>query len=248
MIAIALLVVVVLLSGLTVKIGAVALRMTGLDEETASFQALSAFSRTGFTTREAERVMSHPARRRIVRWLIVLGNAGLVTTIASLVGSFSVTPADLGWIPKAAAIVAALAILYFAAAAGPVNRFIDRLIERRLTGFYGLSMSEFHQLVSLRSGQGVGSVEISAGNPAAGRTLAELALGRSGILVLAIERSGELVPTPTGDSRLSAGDQLICFGDPARMKAFAEGRLDPPGAPRQCAEASGAAGGDVAKG
>ena len=44
--------IVIIVSVLIVRAGAIALRMTGLDEKTASFQALSAFTRAGFTTRE----------------------------------------------------------------------------------------------------------------------------------------------------------------------------------------------------
>ena len=74
---------VILLSVLIVRAGAIALRLTGLDEKTANFQALSAFTRAGFTTRESESVVSHPQRRTIVSWLIVLGNAGIVAVIVT---------------------------------------------------------------------------------------------------------------------------------------------------------------------
>jgi len=69
---------VVFISFLVIRAAAVALMMTGLDEKRAKFQALSAFSGTGFTTKEAESVINHPRRRRIVTWLMILGNAGIV--------------------------------------------------------------------------------------------------------------------------------------------------------------------------
>ena len=48
------LILIILVSVVVVKIGTVALTMTGLDRRKAAFQALSAFSTTGWTTREAE--------------------------------------------------------------------------------------------------------------------------------------------------------------------------------------------------
>jgi len=78
----------ILVSFIVVRIGAFALQLTGIEPEVARFQALSAFSGTGFTTREAERVIGHRDRRRIVTILIILGNAGMVTVIATLVASF----------------------------------------------------------------------------------------------------------------------------------------------------------------
>ena len=78
----------ILISFIAVRIGAFALVLTGMETEAATFQALSAFSGTGFTTSETERVVRHRSRRRIITILIILGNAGLVTIIGSLVASF----------------------------------------------------------------------------------------------------------------------------------------------------------------
>jgi len=74
---------VILMSFLIVRAAAIALMMTGMDEKRARFQALSSFSGTGFTTKEAEFVMNHPVRRRIITCLMILGNAGIVTGIVT---------------------------------------------------------------------------------------------------------------------------------------------------------------------
>jgi hypothetical protein len=74
---------VIFLSFLIVRTGAVALMITRMEEKKARFQALSAFSGTVFTTRKAESVVNHPQRRRIVSTLIILGNAGIVTVIVT---------------------------------------------------------------------------------------------------------------------------------------------------------------------
>ena len=71
----------ILISFLFVRAAAIALMMTGLEKNKARFQALSAFTGTGFTTKEAEIVVNHPQRRKIVRWLMIMGNAGIVTVI-----------------------------------------------------------------------------------------------------------------------------------------------------------------------
>jgi Trk-type K+ transport system membrane component len=92
---------VIFFSFLIVRAGAIALMMTGMDEKRARFQALSAFSGTGFTTREAEFVVTHPKRRRIVSWLMILGNAGIVTVIvtgtSSLARTFFIWRKALVW-------------------------------------------------------------------------------------------------------------------------------------------------------
>jgi len=83
------LLVAILVSFIVVRIGGFALQLTGVEADVARFQALSAFTGTGFTTTEAERVVRHRTRRRIVTILIILGNAGFVTIIATLVATFT---------------------------------------------------------------------------------------------------------------------------------------------------------------
>lgn len=53
---------VIFVSFLIVRAAAIALMMTGMDRKRAVFQALSAFSGTGFTTKEAESIVE-PSRK-----------------------------------------------------------------------------------------------------------------------------------------------------------------------------------------
>ena len=78
---------VIFLSFLIVRAAAIAFMMTGMDQKRARFQALSAFSGTGFTTKEAELIVNHPRRRQIASWLMILGNAGIVTVIVTATSS-----------------------------------------------------------------------------------------------------------------------------------------------------------------
>src|SRR5204863_2675004 len=88
MVALISVLVIVLLSVLITRVATVALALTGMSRESARFQARSALSGVGFTTSEAEAVVSHPVRRRIIQILMVLGSAGIVGGAASLIISF----------------------------------------------------------------------------------------------------------------------------------------------------------------
>lgn len=88
MIAILTLLVIVTISLLVNRIATVALTFTGMSRDTARFQSRVAFTGAGFTTSESEQIMGHPVRRRIIMWLMFLGNAGLVTVIATLMTGF----------------------------------------------------------------------------------------------------------------------------------------------------------------
>jgi Trk-type K+ transport system membrane component len=68
-------------------LGSVALEATGMERSRAHFQALSALSGTGFTTRDAETVVNHSSRRWIVTWLMFFGNAGFITVLILIIFS-----------------------------------------------------------------------------------------------------------------------------------------------------------------
>jgi Trk-type K+ transport system membrane component len=115
MIAIATLLLVLALSILITRVARVALIHTGLSRESARFQARSAFTGVGFTTSESEKVVNHPVRRRILLILMLLGNAGIVTALSSLILSFvnvsSTTP--LVW--RIVLLAAGIVVLWAAA-------------------------------------------------------------------------------------------------------------------------------------
>jgi len=83
------------LSVFLIRVASVALRVTGLVDSSARFQALSAFTGTGFTTREAESVVNYPVRRNIVSMLMIIGNMGVVTVLATVVVSVVRTDGDV---------------------------------------------------------------------------------------------------------------------------------------------------------
>ena len=88
MLSIVSLLLVIFLSILITRIGTIALTHTGLTRQSAKFQARSTFSGAGFTTSESEMVVNHPVRRKIVMILILIGNAGIVAAMSSLILTF----------------------------------------------------------------------------------------------------------------------------------------------------------------
>jgi hypothetical protein len=69
-------------SMIVVRIATAMLVLTGLSPEVARFQARSALTGVGFTTSEAESVVGHPVRRKIVMTLMLIGSAGVITAVA----------------------------------------------------------------------------------------------------------------------------------------------------------------------
>src|SRR6056297_142138 len=112
MVPILTLIFVIALSMFVTKAATIALVHTGMSRERAQFQARSAFSGAGFTTSESEVVVKHPIRRRIIINLIVCGNAGVVTAIATLIIGFAGKEETSLWL-KLALLAVGFMTFYF---------------------------------------------------------------------------------------------------------------------------------------
>jgi len=222
-------IVTLIVSFTVVRIGAIAFQLTGLEWSLAKFQALSCFTGTGFTTKEAELITSNKQRRKIASVLIVLGNAGLVIMIATLAGSFvpqqetiisKLSESHLPFrIPPYLVIWMNLAIIVVVVY-GIYKVFTHEKFAKKLTNFLRRKIIKkeifkrvsFEELLLATGGYGVSRVVVSAGSPVLNKTLARSNLRRHDITVLAIVRDGQTIPNPAADMSIILNDELICFG------------------------------------
>lgn len=213
MIAVASLLIVVFLSLIVTRVATVALMSTGLSRDIARFQARSALTGVGYTTSEAEPIVNHPLRRRIVMFLMLVGNAGLVTIVASMIFTF-VGEAGAGQkLIRLVVIIAGLAALFFLSKSDRVDRWMTRVIVRLLSRYTDLEIRDYVRLLQLRKDYGVTEVRVQPGDWMEGRTLAELELDREGILVLGIHRGdGTYRGAPQGDTVFRSGDEVVVYG------------------------------------
>ena len=215
--SILLLVIFVAISYLIVSIGAVALEMTGMEKSKARFQALSSFSGTGFTTREAELIVNHPRRRKVVMYLMILGNAGLVSVIATLVLSLRKTT-FFGPSLNLAIIVVVLFILYRVAT---YQKFVKRLsakINMTLKERLGFEDPVIQELLHQADGYGVAMLLIGPTSKVVGKSLSESGLKEIDAMVLSVERDEEVIPVPKASTDIQSGDRLICYGKLENLK------------------------------
>lgn len=212
MFGIASLLVVVLLSLLITRIAMVALVATGLSRSAARFQARSAFTGTGFTTSEAEAVVNHPVRRRIVMLLMLLGNAGLAAVVASLMVGFT-RSGGLHAMWRVVELVGGMAVLLALSRSRRVDAKLTVLIGRALRRYTDLDARDYESLLNVGGDYTVLELAVQDGDWLAGRTLGELALRDEGVVVLGIERKGgEYRGAPSGPTRIKPGDTLILYG------------------------------------
>jgi hypothetical protein len=201
--------VVVLVSLLIARVGTVALTLTGMSRESSRFQARSAFFGVGFTTTEAESVVGHPVRRRIIMWLILLGNVGVLSTVGTLLISFT-GPSDT--LTAVLILVGGVFLLGFLAFSKPVDRVLTRVIRRALRRWTDLDVRDYAGLLELGEGYTVAELEVDPEDWVAGRPLNELTLADEGVVVLGIRRGGEYLGAPDRGTAIEAGDVLVLYG------------------------------------
>jgi CPA2 family monovalent cation:H+ antiporter-2 len=110
----------------------------------------------------------------------------------------------------------------------PVSRVVRRVRDvrtdryRMLRGFFHGQEAAPDDSAGFR--ERLHAVTLPDGARAVGRTLAELALDESGVLVTAVRRGGIRGPQPKPDTQLRAGDVLVLYGTPEGLE-HAEGLL-----------------------
>lgn len=209
--------VIVLMSLLIVRVATVALSLTGMSRESARFQARSALTGVGFTTSEAEDVVIHPVRRRIVGGLMLLGSAGLVTAVSSLILSFGGTH-NTERLQRGLVLVAGLGFLWAVSRSRWVDRRLATLIGRILR-WRGYDVRDYGRLLALQGDWAVSELVVEPGDWIAGRTLRQLKLRDEHIDVLGIQKpNGEYFGVPHGDRRIEPDDVLILYSTEERLE------------------------------
>ncbi|MCD6275168.1 potassium transporter TrkA [Euryarchaeota archaeon ex4484_178] len=215
MIALLSLLMVILFSIIFVRIGAVALEMTGLSREVATFQAQSAYTGVGFTTSESEYVVSHPVRRRIIRILMFVGSAGIASAMAMLFLSFVGKTMEES-LYSLLYLAIGLVLLYAFARSKIVDRGLRYVIRKALKKFTRLHIYDYELLLGLSKGYSIGRFKIRKNSWLANKKLGDLRLSDEGVLVLGIIRRVKgrdvFLGTPRGDIEIHPGDELVCYG------------------------------------
>lgn len=213
MIAIATLLVVVFAALLVERIAAVALIATGLPFEVARFQARSALTGVGYTTMEAESIVNHPIRRRIVRTLMMVGNAGLVTFVGSVIFTFAGSGSTGEVFARLGIVLVGLAPIGLLARSQAFERRLESIIVRALDRFSELDVRDMVNLMQLTKDYAISEMQVRPGDWVADKPLLELHLPDEGVLVLGIQRAdGSFIGAPRGGTVVHAYDMLILYG------------------------------------
>lgn len=228
-------VIVLIASFVIVRVGAIAFQLTGLEWSLAKFQALSCFSGTGFTTREAELITGNNRRRRIASVLMVLGNAGLVTLIATVASALNPQNTLLGWlsesflpfVPPWLVLWVNMGIIVLALV-GVFKLFLNTKFTRPLTNYIRKKIIRkeffspvcFEEMSVFPDGYSLTRIRVDADSPLAGRSLAESALSKRGIMIVAVLFDDQTLPLPAADTQIKPGYELVALGKTDSLRSI----------------------------
>lgn len=233
MIAVITLLVALSLTLVITRFATVALTLTGMSRQAAQFQSRSALTGCGFTTSESEAIMKHPVRRRIVFTLMMLGNAGIVTVIASLMASVAGVASSewYVWVRNLSLLAAGVLALIFVSNSQWIDRQMSPIIEWALVKYGKVQACDYAALFRLSGGYAISEMLVQPDDWLADRTLIELNLPAEGVLVLGVQRhGGGYVGAPTGKTEIRGGDTLILYGMIERLDELDARKADRAGA------------------
>jgi hypothetical protein len=208
------------LSLLVTRIAAVALTLTGVSAEIARFQARSAFTGAGYTTHEAESIVNHPVRRKIISWLMVLGNLGMAGVVAGVIATFTSSSedgVDLSF--RVTLLIVGALIIWLISRSKLIDNAISKLIEWALLKWTNLDIRDYVSLLHLGKGYVVLELQVNQGDWIADKPLSESRLTSEGVLILGIHRQGgTYVGSPDGQTKIVANDVLTVYGPIERLE------------------------------
>ena len=200
------------------------LLVLSLSPQIARFQARSTYFGVGFTTLESEKVINNPVRREITLTLMLLGNAGVITMIGSLVVTFVQVP-DEGLLSQIwfrwLVIIVGISLVVVIGYSKWVNRRLSPLVTWALRRFTRLDAVDYSEMLHLEHDYSVAEFMVRQGDWMSDRTLMDLRLGDEGVMILGIKRSdGTYVGAPKGSAQIHDGDELIIYGKLAMLRTL----------------------------
>ncbi len=218
---------IVTFSVLITKICTIALVHTGLSEESAKFQSRSAYTGAGLSTAETENIMNHPVRRKIIYNLMLIGNAGIVTAMSSLILTFVLPESNASRLYGFLIIVVGMLLLWLAIRSTWVDRGLSKIINRMLKKYTDLEVQDYAAVLHLKDEFKIVEATVDSDGWMCNRTLQELDLREEGITVLGVDRKGSgYFGSPSGTFKMLPNDKVTLYGRADGIKSIYNRKKD----------------------
>ena len=209
------------ISTILVRIASTIMRLTGLPDNVARFQSLSAMTGTGFTTRESELIVNYPIRRRVLMTLMIIGNIGLVSVVSTFVVAFSeIGPERASVVQQVFWFTAALAVNFLVIVNPVVDGLLCRFLSWVLVRTTNLGERRFVRLLSLEDDMTIAEHHLRLRHSI---MIGDLIPEHIDLSVIMIRGAETKHPSHLGDEmEIEPFETAICFGKEDMHRSFAE--------------------------
>lgn len=205
---------IILLLALVAEAAAIALKLTGMNIHRARFQALSALTGTGFTSKETESIMNNRQRRVIVMILMIIGPVGFVTVLASVLVSVK---REL-FLQELAVILCVFFVIIQLFKSKTLGAFFHKAVEKQIKKGHYFRKVVLEEVLQLDEEHGVCEIKIDHDSKVMDKKLSDTDFKEKGFMVLAIKREHEVLTAPRGSDKLLKNDTLVIFGNIKNIK------------------------------
>ena len=204
-------IIVIFVSFLVVRAAAIALMMTGMEEQRARFQALSAFTGTGFTTKDAEIVVNNPRRRQIITWLMILGNAGIVTVIVS--ATSTIVSSEGFQLPIVIGIILVCIFVFYRLMSrrGLTKRW-ENYVQKKLFKLHLFQETRVEDLFIVSHDYGLVRIVATSDSLIMNDSEIEAKMKSKNIMIVGINRGTRWISLPETVQVINEGDRVILYG------------------------------------
>jgi hypothetical protein len=203
-----------ILLALITEISATALKLTGLDIHTSRFQALSALTGTGFTTKETELIMQHKHRRYIIMFLMVIGPIGFIAILSTVL----FTSKKYLALPQMLMLFFLTLLIFRFTKSKRFMVILHNIIEKQLQRGHYPRRVVLEEILELGKECGVAELKIDRNSAYKEKTLEQTGIKNKGFIVLAIERGGEIISVPKASDMILEEDVLVVFGNTSQLE------------------------------
>jgi hypothetical protein len=209
-----LLIAIILFTIVAAEFATIVFHLTGLDRKTSLFQAISALTGTGFTTKQSETIMAHPLRRKVIITLMLIGRGGGIIVIASLISKVG---KDLLSVQVLSIFLIFIIAIYILRKLN-IAQLFSKLIEKGIIKIKLVEKSSFDQILELAKNYGIAEIYVTQDTRWVDKRIQDLDFRKNDILIIAIKREEKILPTPKASTRLENNDILTCYGKLSSMK------------------------------
>ena len=156
--------------------------------------------------------MNNAQRRKIVSWLMVMGNVGIVTVIVTATSSFTNAKGNDVAL-NVLVLLAGVAVIVVIARHTSFFRRWETFAQARLAKLKIFDEdTTVDELLHISEGYGVARIQLLESSEFVGKSLSEINDDLTNSFVLGIERDKEWLPTPRLNRKLMVDDYLVIYG------------------------------------